>query len=91
MSGQSTVRILGIEVSQQQVVLLLTIGMLALHPFAFATMSTEPFVLALPWWYWADVVVLAVIYLLIQVYVRETVQLEEAAGQGDQQSAGGDG
>ena len=40
-----------------------------LHPFVFATLPPEPFVLGLPWWYFADVVALAVIYLLIQVYV----------------------
>lgn len=87
MSYKPTIRILGMGITQRQVVLLVLIGILALHPFAFAAVSPEPYILALPWWYWADAVVLAVIYVLIQLYVRETVAVEEQLTEGDEPTA----
>lgn len=85
MSRESAISVLGIELTAKQSLVLLAIGVACLHPFVFATVSPAPFFLGLPWWYFANVGVLAVIYLLIQLYVSL-----DGAGQESTEALGGE-
>jgi polyferredoxin len=81
MTGESSVRVLGIEFTTRKLLLLLGIAVLSLHPFVFAATSPEPYVLALPWWYFADLGVLIVIYALIRLYLGESLIADQSTAE----------